>query len=69
MVIITVDTNTVIVILGIATVIGGVFAYLVDKLLRYEGRIAKIETKLGDWDQYFRIIRDKVAEELGKKGG
>ena len=60
-----IDTNTAIAILGIAAgIVVTIIAYLVRKLLGYEHRITQLETKIGDWGQYFKIIQSKVADEI-----
>lgn len=78
---VTVGINDFIIIVGIvAAIIVAVFAFLVNKLIRYENRITKTETKLdgaekklGDLEAYYRILSTalvtwKSEGEKAKKG-
>ncbi len=78
---VTVSINDFIIIVGIvAAIVVAVFAFLVNKLIRYENRITKTETKLdgaekklGDLEAYYRIlstalVTGKSEGEKAKKG-
>ncbi len=61
----TISSASFITVFGIgAVVVVAIIAYLVRKLLSYEHRITEIETKIGDWSQYFKIVENKVASQI-----